>query len=164
MNIRPYSPADWERLCVIHDAARLHELEAAGLADAFLSLEQTAENEGLFAGKVLVAESRGQVHGFVAFTQHELTWLYVDPGKARQGIGRQLLRRAIEACTGNLSTEVLVGNEPALALYQSEGFVILRRSDGRLTGNEAYAASGYLLQHTVSEAETGVGYDCSTAL
>jgi ribosomal protein S18 acetylase RimI-like enzyme len=163
MNIRPYSPADWDRLCVIHDAARLHELEAAGLIDAFLSLEQTAENEGLFAGQVLVAESSGRVHGFVAFTQHELTWLYVDPGKARQGIGRQLLRRAIEACAGNLSTEVLVGNEPALALYQSEGFVILRRSDGRLTGNEAYAASGYLLQHTASEAEPGVGYDCGTA-
>jgi ribosomal protein S18 acetylase RimI-like enzyme len=163
MNIRPCSPADWARLCVIHDAARLHELAAAGLADAFLSLEQTAENEGLFAGEVLVAESRGQVHGFVAFTQHELTWLYVDPGKARQGIGRQLLRRAIEACAGNLSTEVLVGNEPALALYQSEGFVILRRSDGRLTGNEAYAASGYLLQHTASEAEPGVAYDCGTA-
>jgi ribosomal protein S18 acetylase RimI-like enzyme len=97
MNVRPYSPADWERLCVIHDAARRHELEAAGLADAFLSLEQTA------------------------------------------------------------------GNEPALALYRSEGFVILRRSDGRLTGNEAFAASGYLLQRTASEAEPDVGYDCSTS-
>ena len=163
MNIRPYSPADWARLCVIHDAARLHELAAAGLVDAFLSLEQTADNEGLFAGQVLVAESQGQVHGFVAFTQHELTWLYVDPGMARQGIGRQLLRRAIESCAGNLSTEVLVGNEPALALYRSEGFAVLRRSDGRLAGNEAHAASGYLLQRTPSEAEPGVGYDCSIA-
>jgi ribosomal protein S18 acetylase RimI-like enzyme len=159
MLIRPYSPADWERLCVIHDAARLHELEAAGLSEAFLSLEDTAENEGLFDGEVLVAESNGQVHGFVAFTQEELTWLYVDPGKFRQGVGRQLLRRAIAASAGNLYTEVLVGNEPALALYLREGFVVLRRSDGRLAGNEAYPASGYLLQRSASKADSGVGYD-----
>lgn len=55
MNLRPYSPGDWERLCAIHDAARVHELQASGLADAFLSLEQTAENEGLFDGEVVVA-------------------------------------------------------------------------------------------------------------
>jgi ribosomal protein S18 acetylase RimI-like enzyme len=159
MLIRPYSPTDWERLCIIHDAARLHELEAAGLSEAFLSLEDTADNEGLFDGEVLVAESEGQVHGFVAFTQEELTWLYVDPGKFRQGVGRQLLRHAIEARGGNLATEVLVGNEPALALYLREGFVVLRRADGRLAGNEAYAASGYLLQRSASKTDSGVGYD-----
>lgn len=55
MNLRPYSPGDWERLCAMHDAARVHELQASGLADAFLSLEQTAENEGLLGGEVVVA-------------------------------------------------------------------------------------------------------------
>jgi ribosomal protein S18 acetylase RimI-like enzyme len=146
MNLRPYLPSDWERLCVIHDAARLHELQASGLVDAFLSLEQTAENEGLFEGQVIVAEVQGRVRGFAAYKEGELTWLYVDPEMYRQGIGRQLLRHAIQASGDAMSTEVLVGNEPALALYLSEGFEVERRVDGNLTGNESFAASGYVLR------------------
>jgi ribosomal protein S18 acetylase RimI-like enzyme len=152
MNLRPYAPSDWERLCRIHDAARIYELQASGLADAFLSLEQTAENEGLFDGEVIVAEIQGEVCGFAAYAEGELTWLYVEPARHKQGIGRQLLRHATKASGGNMSTEVLVGNEPALALYLSEGFKVLRRVDGKLTGNETFAASGYVLQRTASEA------------
>jgi ribosomal protein S18 acetylase RimI-like enzyme len=77
---------------------------------------------------------------------------YVDPTRYRQGIGRQLLRHAINASAGSLSTEVLVGNDTALALYLSEGFKIERRVDGKLTGNEAFSAAGYVLQRTPSEA------------
>jgi ribosomal protein S18 acetylase RimI-like enzyme len=151
ISLRPYSPSDWEQLCAIHDAARRHELQAAGLADAFLSLEQTAAREGLFDGKVFVAQSQGRVLGFVAYSEGELTWLYVEPTRFRQGIGRHLLRHAIEACGGSLDTEVLVGNESALALYLSEGFKVLRRADGKLAGNETFAASGHVLQRTASK-------------
>jgi ribosomal protein S18 acetylase RimI-like enzyme len=151
MILRPYTPDDWERLCAIHDAARRHELEASGLAAAFLSLDATAENEGLFNGDVIVAEVNGTPCGFVAYTTDELTWLYVDPSWYQQGIGRQLLRHTIAATGGTLSTEVLVGNAPALALYLSEGFTIVRTVDGKLTGNEAFAASGHLLQRTADE-------------
>lgn len=117
MTLRPYSPTDWDRPCLVHDAARVHELEASGLAAAFLSLEETADNEGLFDGEVVVAEVEGVVCGVVAYAEGELTWLYVEPSKYKQGIGRQLLRHAIMASGGNISTEVLVGNEAALALY-----------------------------------------------
>lgn len=152
MPIRPYHPTDWARLCAIHDAARRHELAAAGLLDAFLTLEQTAENEGLFAGDVWVSESDGEVSGFVAFADDELTWLYVDPARYGQGIGRSLLRHALAACAGTLGTEVLLGNERALALYLSEGFEIVRRADGKLAGNEGFAASGWVLQHVARDA------------
>jgi ribosomal protein S18 acetylase RimI-like enzyme len=152
MKLRHYSPEDWKRICVIHDAARVHELEASGLSAAFLTLEETAENEGLFDGEVVVAEVEGEVCGFVAYAEGELTWLYVEPSRYKQGVGRQLLRHAIAAAGGNISTEVLVGNEAALALYLSEGFRIQRRVDGKLTGNESFAASGYVLQRATSEA------------
>jgi ribosomal protein S18 acetylase RimI-like enzyme len=150
MRLRPYDPGDWQRLCAIHDAARRHELEASGLADAFLTLEQTAQNEGLFDGAVVVADVGGTVQGFAAFADGELTWLYVDPAMARQGIGRRLLQHVIQASGGTLSTEVLLGNEPALALYLSEGFKLLRRVDGKLAGNESFAASGYVLERVVA--------------
>lgn len=148
LRVRPYTPSDWPRLCEIHDAARQYELGAAGLSAAFLTLEQTAQGEGLFDGRLVVAEAEagGQVQGFAAFGDHELTWLYVEPTLFRQGIGRTLLRHAIEACDGELTTEVLVGNEAALALYLSEGFVVTQRTDGKLAGHESFAASGYLLQ------------------
>ena len=152
MPIRPYTTTDWAQLCAVHDLARKGELAASGLLDAFLTLEQTAENEGLFDGRVLVYESEGLVRGFVAFADQELTWLYVDPACYRLGIGRKLLRHAIEACGGNISTEVLVGNDSALQLYLSEGFRILRRVDGKLTGNESFAASGYVLQRSAGDA------------
>lgn len=145
MLLRPYRTEDWSRLCAIHDAARLYELSASGLAGAFLTLEQTAEGEGLFDGTLTVAECDGRVQGFVAFSEGELTWLYVEPSRFRQGVGRALLRHVIEGCGGEISTEVLVGNEAALRLYLSEGFAIIRRVDGRLTGNAVFPASGYRL-------------------
>lgn len=146
MPIRPYRPDDWPRLCAIHDAARRDELAASGLMDAYLTLAQTAENEGLFAGEVFVCEAAGEVQGFVAFNDDELTWLYVDPAAYGQGIGRRLLRHAVAARGGTLGTEVLLGNERALALYRSEGFRVVRRADGKLAGNEGFAASGWVLE------------------
>jgi ribosomal protein S18 acetylase RimI-like enzyme len=100
MKLRPYSPSDWERLCIVHDAARVFELEARGLSAAFLTLEATAKNEGLFDGDVVVAEAAGEVCGFVAYAEGELTWLYVEPSRFKQGIGRRLLRHAINASGG----------------------------------------------------------------
>ena len=148
MTLRPYSLTDWEQLCVVHDAARVHELEASGLTAAFLTLEATAGNEGLFDDEVIVAEVAEEVCGFVAYAEGELTWLHVKPSRYKQGIGRQLVRHAIMASGGNMSTEVLVGNEAALALYLSEGFKVEPRVDGKLTGNESFPASGYVLQRT----------------
>jgi ribosomal protein S18 acetylase RimI-like enzyme len=157
IGLRAYEQTDWPRLCAIHDAARLHELEASGLVSAFLTLEQTAQNEGLFDGTIVVCEVHGTVQGFAAVADGELTWLYVDPAMARQGIGRRLLRHVIQASGGTLSTEVLLGNEPALALYLSEGFKMLRRVDGKLAGNESFAASGYALarEATMDPAQPG---------
>ncbi len=153
MHIRGYRNDDWQRLCEVHDAARKHELEASGLADAFLTLEQTAENEGLFSGSVLVAEDEGRVLGFAAYCELELTWLYVDPSMYRRGVGRLLLQHVIEANSGEeLTTEVLVGNKSALELYLSEGFQIVKRVDGKLTGNERFPASGYVLARPPGDA------------
>jgi ribosomal protein S18 acetylase RimI-like enzyme len=152
LELRPYSPIDWDQLCAIHDAARVQELELSGLSAAYLTLAQTAENEGLFDGELFVAEDHVGVCGFAAIADGELTWLYVAPSRYKQGIGRRLLRHAIKAAKGDISTEVLVGNEPALALYLSEGFKIVRRVDGKLAGNESFAASGYELKFKADEA------------
>jgi ribosomal protein S18 acetylase RimI-like enzyme len=145
MHIRPYLASDWQRICAVHDAARKFELEASGLADAFLTLEETGEAEGLFDATLLVAVVDGEVAGFAGFTEDEVTWLYVDPARYRQGIGRALLESVLREAGRPLSLDVLVGNTAALALYQSAGFKIVDTISGKLAGNEQFAATAHVL-------------------
>lgn len=156
ITVRPYHPRDWPRLNEIHDAARRNELHYAGLDAAFLTLQQAYENEGLFEGEVLVAETATNlVVGFVAFHDDEITWLYVDPAYARQGFGRLLLLAAIEKCGDEVTTEALSGNIPAIKLYESVGFETVRIETGKLAGNESFAASGHrmtLSRHLLNPA------------
>lgn len=151
MRVRKYVPSDWTHLCVIHDAARQQELLVSGLLNAFLNLEQTAENEGLFDGLVLVAEDKNERLGFIAISDNEITWLYVSRAHQRQGVARLLVRAALESATGPVSLEVLSGNDAALNLYLSEGFEVVKQVNGKLTGNEAFAASGLVLSHQRAE-------------
>jgi ribosomal protein S18 acetylase RimI-like enzyme len=153
VSIRPYQTTDWPILCLIHDAARLEELKASGLSDAFLTLEQTAHSEGLFDGEVWVACLPTGPVGFAAFFEDELTWLYVAPDRARQGIGRALLQHRLRMHPSALRTECLVGNEAALRLYLSLGFVVIKQLEGRLTGNERFAASGLVLERPADVSE-----------
>ena len=146
VTIRPYQAADWTRLCEIHDAARLDELGQTVGTDAFLTLEQTAENEGLFHNQLFVADVDQRVRGFVAYGDEELAWLYVDPPFYRRGVGRALLQHAVAQAGPDMMIEVLEGNAPALALYLSEGFAVTQRIEGKLAGNERHAAVGLVLK------------------
>lgn len=147
MHIRQYHHTDWPRLCEIHDAARKFELESSGLGDAFLTLEQTGDAEGLFDATLFVAVQDGVVAGFAGYTDDEVTWLYVDPPRYRSGVGRALLKAVVKAAPKPLALDVLVGNDVALALYQSEGFRIVDTVSGKLAGNERFAATAHVLRH-----------------
>jgi hypothetical protein len=52
-------------------------------------MEQTAENEGLSDYVILVAEVDGIVRGFAAFSDVELSWLYIDPQQKCSSLLRQ---------------------------------------------------------------------------
>ncbi|MBE9066543.1 GNAT family N-acetyltransferase [Leptolyngbya cf. ectocarpi LEGE 11479] len=146
ITIRPYESRDWSRLCAIHDISRLDELDLTVGTDAFLSLEKTADNEGLFNHKLFVADVNNTVQGFVAYGDEELTWLYVDPKFYRKGVGRALVRHAVTNSAPTMKIELLEGNKPALELYLSEGFQVIERIEGQLEGNEEFAATGLVLR------------------
>lgn len=151
--IRPYVEADWPHICRIHDAARLDELRDSAGVDAFLTLEQTAVGEGLFDGALWVATVDGEVVGFAAYDDGELTWLYVDPARYRRGVGRALLRHALaEAGGDHVETTVLEGNPAALGLYLAEGFTLVETRAGRLAGNESFAATGHIMEWRAAES------------
>lgn len=145
VEIRPYSEGDWEAIAGIHDAARLDELRGSTGVEAFRTLAQTAGSEGLFDGWLWVAEIDGVVAGFVALDDSEVTWLYVDPRRYRQGVGRALLRHALAAAGPRVEVTVLDGNPAALGLYLGEGFRITETRTGSLVGNEAFAATGHIM-------------------
>jgi len=140
-HVRHYRSGDWHRLCVIHDHARMDELQSAGLAEAFLPLTVAAERENLFGYEILVAEQDGVAVGFVAYGPEELAWIYVAPECYRKGIGARLVRAALDAGPSGLCVEVLLGNEAALSFYKSQGFVEVGLGTGAMPGNVQYAVS-----------------------
>jgi GNAT superfamily N-acetyltransferase len=146
LQIRLYSPDDWNAIAAVHDRSRLDELRISVGVGAFISLTDTADSENLFDGEVWVGCFGETLVGFVAIAEDEVNWLYVDPKYYRLGIGRALLRHAISRCGGTVHTTVLRGNERALHLYLSEGFRIIKTMSGRLNGNEQFPATGHILQ------------------
>lgn len=145
IRIRPYASHDWDFLAHIHDRARLDELRLSVGLNAFRTLAQTAQGEGLFDGQLYVAEQDERIVGFIAADEGEITWLYVDPDHYRQGVGRALLRHVLITAKGGMSTSVLDGNDPALQLYLSEGFEIIETREGTLQGLDGVRARGHIL-------------------
>ena len=73
--------------------------------------------------------------------EYEIHTVGVDAAYQGQGIGRQLLTGLLEyANGGTVFLEVRTDNEPAIALYESAGFVRvgLRRRYYRASGADAY--------------------------
>ncbi len=145
VHVRPYAPADWEAIVDIHDTARMDELRSSVGVEAFLDLASTYESEGLFAGEVWVAELDGQVAGFLALSDDEVTWTYVHPRFYRRGVGTALLRQVTEGSARRLELTVLDGNVAARRLYERAGFVVEETRTGPLVGNEAFTATGHIM-------------------
>jgi ribosomal protein S18 acetylase RimI-like enzyme len=174
--VREYDAGDWDALRRIHDAARLDELRDAAVfratpdelastwagpidgdlsagrervgLDAYLALEQTYENEELFADRVWVAEHEDAVAGFIAAgfdgDASEITWLYVDPSLRHRGIARALVEHVLSLTTKRCELEVLEGNA-ARAFYERLGFAWVSTSTGKLAGNESFRAVGHVM-------------------
>ncbi len=77
--------------------------------------------------RAMVAEEAGEIVGYLSYSLRndpiELTGLYVDPDRKRQGIGSELMKQ-FEAETGNQRKRlwVLSGNEPTIAFYRKHGY------------------------------------------
>lgn len=133
--IRDYVPADWTQICRVHDAARLQEL-AAGAVDprAFRPMADVAARDGFFASQTLVACDGIAVVGFVSWRDAYITWLYVEPRRQRRGVGRRLLENALRQIGPDAWTNMIAGNEPALALYRAVGMEVVCTRPGDCEG------------------------------
>jgi ribosomal protein S18 acetylase RimI-like enzyme len=96
---------------------------------------------------VLVARADDRsVLGFAATQLHgrrlAIIGLAVDAKARRRGIGRALLARVAEAAAGadlrDVVLHVAVDNEPAIALYENEGFHREKRLRGFYRSGDAW--------------------------
>ncbi|KTF13708.1 GNAT family N-acetyltransferase [Pseudoalteromonas sp. H105] len=143
--ITQYSAKHWLELCKTHDKSRLIELNLTVGTMAFKSLQDSFEEEELFAGKLFVAENHSGVLGFIAYTPYEISWLYVNPSNFRQGVGTRLLKLALNDTLRPVEVSVLSNNEPAINLYQKCGFDIVKTQTGKLNGFENIEATGHIM-------------------
>ncbi len=122
----------WSPICEIHDAARPIELEGSAPKKAFVPLSRCHKEEGLLDDKIYIGEAGGSIVGFIAFDSCNITWLYVHPAYQGNGYGRQLLRFGVEKTEDPTKVLVLNKNLKAIALYESEGFTIVKSKKGTI--------------------------------
>jgi ribosomal-protein-alanine N-acetyltransferase len=111
---------DWQAMLAIEQAAHSHPCSASVL-QSFLQ-RPSAQVQGVFNGEKMLGFS---IVSVVA-DESELINIAVHPQAQGKGIGRQLLEQAIEQLPDTVQgmfLEVRQSNAPAIALYDSLGFI-----------------------------------------
>jgi [ribosomal protein S18]-alanine N-acetyltransferase len=132
------------------DAARCAELEAQLFEgdDPWPARAFLAELEAKHI-RYVAARADNKVVGYAGISrlgrkrpyEYEIHTIGVDPVYQGQGIGRRMMTDLLEyASGGTIFLDVRTDNEPAIALYESLGFVNvgMRRRYYRASGADAY--------------------------
>lgn len=135
LTIRDCRPEDEAALFAIHDRSRPDELAGSCDPRGFLPLAQDFRSvEDFRMSRKWVAVDGDRPVGFAGARDNYISWLYIDPDYYGRGIGRRLLKLAMEAAGPDAWTIALEGNARARKLYESEGFVPAMTFDGENNG------------------------------
>ncbi len=126
---RPAEPADAECITAVYRLTR------AACLPYLPVLHTVAEETRYFrklvaSGAVRVAVADGAIVGFCAIRPGWVDHLYVLPEHGGTGIGSALLRTAMDA-NRELRLWVFQKNVRAIRFYESAGFGLIERTDGR---------------------------------
>ena len=148
--VRHAATEDAERLVWLHYDA-VHAMAREDYPQGILDSWSPRPDERRYAwmrtqiesdnSQILVAESvDGATGGFCMFSPSEgfVHAIYVAPGLARKGIGRELLSRAESVIAENgVAQAKLNASKNALPFYESEGYEVIERStQGLADGSE----------------------------
>ena len=114
--------------------------------DAFLDLEATFEEEGLFDGGVWLAGLHGLVGVLSWWPMTRSPGTCLNPILYRRGIARAMLQHVTREASAPLDLEELDGNKVAKAAYETFEFVAARTTTGKLAGNESFQATGHTMR------------------
>ena len=133
--IREFRPEDETALFAVHDRSRPDELIGSCDPRGFVPLAEDFRSvEDFRMSRKWVALDGDRPVGFAGVRDDYISWLYVDPDYYGRGIGRRLLRLAMEAAGPDAWTIALEGNARARKLYESEGFIPALTFDGENNG------------------------------
>ncbi|MBL8573384.1 MAG: GNAT family N-acetyltransferase [Hyphomicrobiaceae bacterium] len=149
VTLAPATTADAEAMAAIHSASFAHDwsvedidgLLAEPLVFGIVARRGTWLGSHRPVGFVLIRAVAGEA---------EVLTIAVDPRKRGGGIGRQLMRAAIDRLTidrvGMLFLEVDEGNGPAVTLYRGLGFREVGRRAGYYSQGGRPAASALVMR------------------
>ncbi len=121
--IRPYLERDWEAVCQVHDRAQPGEFTKVCVPRDLTPLADNPYLDQIFhpCQKFVACEGK-KVVGFVAIYKHHISLLYVDPDYQNKGVGKRLLRLALNIIGSPASTVVIADNHRARHFYAQAGF------------------------------------------
>ena len=129
--MRPIRSGDAEAVAILSRAARFDAIPN------FPNLHTPAEDFAFYTQEIarssgyVAEDSSGSIEGFVIWREDFIYHLYVDIAHQRNGIGSELLEKAIESM--NASTVKLwtfQANVKAVSFYKKKGFIISDATDG----------------------------------
>jgi ribosomal protein S18 acetylase RimI-like enzyme len=121
--IRPYFETDWEAVCQVHDRAQPGEFAGVCVPRDLIPLAENPYLNKIFHPcQKFVACEGDKVVGFVAFYENHISLLYVDPDYQNLGVGKRLLRQALNIIGSPAWTVVIADNHRARHFYAQEGF------------------------------------------
>lgn len=126
--ISPVHPDDHPRVVAVWEASvrATHHFLAPGDVEFFKPL---VRDEFLHAVELAcVRGAAGAVAGFVGVADGKVEMLFIDPALRGQGIGRRLLRHAVDVM-GATRVDVNEQNEQAVGFYLRMGFAVEGRSE-----------------------------------
>jgi len=142
-------PSDAERIAQYHYECWLQAFQPLVTPDVMEAIEPRVErwNDWLGEGSdfttVVAVDENDDPIGHATVSGSELVHLFIDPEQHRRGLGRQLLavgERLIKQ-TGHRRAQLhtIVGNTPAISLYQACGWVLTDRTeDDHLPNGSSY--------------------------
>jgi GNAT superfamily N-acetyltransferase len=129
-HLRTAQPDDADAIAEIHIAARREAMP-------WLPAIHTDDETRAWVARVVlphqtvwVAETDGEIIGYVAVDGSELNDLYVRPGWQGQGVGSALLERAKALGPGELSLWAFQRNTGARRFYERHGFTLVELTEG----------------------------------
>ncbi len=133
--IRPYLERDWEAVCRVHDRAQPSEFQGDCTPRILTPLANNLSVHPIFqkSHKFVACEGENIV-GFVAIYNNHITLLYVDPDYQHRGIGKRLLRLALNIIGSPAWTVIIAANLKAHQFYEKAGFQENSRFEGQVSG------------------------------
>lgn len=128
LTMTPAQPADHAAMLTIWEASvrATHHFVSDADIQLFRPLVQEAFAHPI--ALVCARDARQNVLGFVGVADHKIEMLFIDPIWRGRGVGKHLLRYAINVLNAT-ALDVNEQNEQAVGFYRHEGFAVVGRSE-----------------------------------